>query len=94
MAKFKFGVFYRPVDALKERSAENPFANLEVAEIYTGPQFVRSKTTVHIPPTTIQYIRVGITPHKIHSYTTFLGNPHLFKHYKLLVSDFFAQETR
>jgi len=34
------------------------------------------------------YIQVGITPHKIHKDTVFVGNPHLKKHHNLLVSDF------
>ncbi|KAK3929141.1 Retrovirus-related Pol polyprotein from transposon 412 [Frankliniella fusca] len=89
---FKFGVFCRSATSLSGNETQHPFANLDVADIYTGPQFVRSKTIVRIPPRTIQCVRVGITPHKIHEDTLFLGNPHLFKHYKLLVSDFLLQK--
>ncbi|KAK3908568.1 hypothetical protein KUF71_003380 [Frankliniella fusca] len=86
--RFKFGIFYQSIDSIEQENLENPFANIEVSEIYTGPQFVRSKRVIIVPPRTIQYVRVGITPHKILKDTLFVGNPNLQKHYKLIVSDF------
>lgn len=86
--RFKFGVFYQSVDTVEQQNLENPFANLDVSEVYTGPQFVRSKAVVKIPPQTVHYVRVGISPHKLHEDTLFIGNPHLKKHYSLLVTDF------
>ncbi|KAK3924589.1 Retrovirus-related Pol polyprotein from transposon 412 [Frankliniella fusca] len=86
--RFKFGIFYQSIDPIEQENLENPFANIEVSEIYTGPQFVRSKRVIIVPPRTIQYVRVGITPHKILKDTLFVGNPNLQKHYKLIVSDF------
>lgn len=82
-----FGTFFEEVVESPE-TIPDPFAGLDVAEVYSGPKFIKARKAVVIPPKTIQYIQVKITPHPLDSDTLFIGNRRLNEHYKLLVSDF------
>ncbi|KAK3915640.1 Retrovirus-related Pol polyprotein from transposon 412 [Frankliniella fusca] len=83
--RFRFGVPFR---AIKSTTWDCPFQNLNVAEVYSGPKFVKSKVTIRIPARTIKWVKVAISPHNILQDTLFIGNPHLYRHNKILVSDF------
>ena len=78
----KFGVFYKPVNNIRI------FKDMDVEALYTGPQFVMPSKTVTIPPKTIKWVKINITPHYLTKETVFVGNPNLWKHYGLVVSDF------
>ena len=78
-----FGVFYRPVEDINA-----VFEALDVESSYIGPCYVRSTKKVVIPPRTIKWIKVDTHPHNLSEETLFIGNPHLVRNYKLIVSDF------
>ncbi|KAJ1528135.1 hypothetical protein ONE63_008049 [Megalurothrips usitatus] len=61
---------------------------MEVDKFYSGPTFVKPVKQVAIPPRTVRWVKVTTTPHQLFEDTTFVGNPKLLKHYKLMVSDF------
>ncbi|KAJ1528988.1 hypothetical protein ONE63_007355 [Megalurothrips usitatus] len=85
--RIAFGVYFnRKNDDVT--AVDNIFAHLDVENLYSGPQFIRSKTSLLIPPHTIQWVKVRITPHQIHKDTTFIGNKSLMKFHKLLLGDF------
>ncbi|KAJ1531331.1 hypothetical protein ONE63_000015 [Megalurothrips usitatus] len=82
----QFGVFFKSTENME--NIDNIFEGMKVEELYSGPRFVRSKNDIVIPPKTVKYVQVSITPHLHKEDTVFVGNPNLFKHYKLMVSDF------
>lgn len=84
----EFGVFYKPINSIF-----NIFQDMDVESLYSGPQFLRSKSTISIPPKTIKYIKVTVTPHKLEKDTVFIGNPSLKKRYNLIVSDFILSQA-
>ena len=83
-----FGKFY---------SADNEFIQvftcLDVESLYSGPVFLRSKSDLSVPPITIKWVPVEATPRILKQNTVFIGNPHLRKHFNLIVSDCLLSEN-
>ena len=77
-----FGKFYNPT------SPVDTLCHMNISSLYSGPQFIRARRRVNIPPNTIRWIRVSTYPCILQEDTVFIGNPALKKHYNLSVTDF------
>ncbi|KAJ1531339.1 hypothetical protein ONE63_000023 [Megalurothrips usitatus] len=61
---------------------------MEFEKLHDGCLFVRSNAPVTVPAKKIKWVKVHIAPGIIEKDTVFTGNPHLFRNYKVHVSDF------